>query len=113
MGTPDVQIPMTLALVKEVTIKGSFRYGVSAFVFTNSHSILHALVQPGDYPFAISLVTQGKVDLKALVTHRSVLSFANKYTFGLTTTFKIVSRSNMPPRRSRPSRLGSQMMENL
>jgi len=52
MGTPDVQIPMTLALIKEVTIKGSFRYG------------------PGDYPFAISLVAQGKVDLKPLVTHR-------------------------------------------
>jgi len=52
MGTADVQIPMTLMLIKEVTIKGSFRYG------------------PGDYPFAISLVTQGKVDLKPLVTHR-------------------------------------------
>jgi len=52
MGTADVQIPMTLMLIKEVTIKGSFRYG------------------PGDYPFAISLVAQGKVDLKPLVTHR-------------------------------------------
>lgn len=29
MGTADVQIPMTLMLIKEVTIKGSFRYGVS------------------------------------------------------------------------------------
>jgi len=52
MGTPDVQIPMTLILIKEVTIKGSFRYGT------------------GDYPFAISLVAQNKVDLKPLVTHR-------------------------------------------
>jgi D-xylulose reductase len=52
MGTPDVQIPMTLMLIKEVTVKGSFRYG------------------PGDYPLAISLVAQGKVDLKPLVTHR-------------------------------------------
>jgi len=52
MGTADVLIPMTLMLIKEVTIKGSFRYG------------------PGDYPFAISLVAQGKIDLKPLVTHR-------------------------------------------
>ena len=29
MGTADVLIPMTLMLIKEVTIKGSFRYGVS------------------------------------------------------------------------------------
>ena len=29
MGTPDVEIPMTLMLIKEVIIKGSFRYGVS------------------------------------------------------------------------------------
>jgi len=52
MGNADIQIPMTLMLIKEVTIKGSFRYG------------------PGDYPFAISLVSQGKVDLRPLVTHR-------------------------------------------
>lgn len=52
MGTPDIKIPMTLMLIKEVTIKGSFRYG------------------PGDFPTAISLVAQGKIDLKPLITHR-------------------------------------------
>jgi D-xylulose reductase len=52
MGAPEVVIPVTLLLTKELNFKGSFRYG------------------PGDYPFAISLVASGKVDLKPLVTHR-------------------------------------------
>ena len=77
MGAAEVQIPMTLILIKEVTIKGSFRYGVSWF-----HSLIATLftppAQPGDYPFAISLVSQGKVDLKPLVTHRLVYPFTTK-----------------------------------
>ncbi|CAE6536979.1 unnamed protein product [Rhizoctonia solani] len=49
---PDAQIPFGQMMVKELTVRGSFRYG------------------PGDYQLAISLVSQGKVDLKPLVTHR-------------------------------------------
>ncbi|CAE6360969.1 unnamed protein product [Rhizoctonia solani] len=49
---PDAQIPFGAMMVKELTVRGSFRYG------------------PGDYQLAISLVSQGKVDLKPLVTHR-------------------------------------------
>jgi len=52
MGPPDVTIPVTALLIKEINFKGSFRYG------------------PGDYPLAIALVAQGKIDLKPLVTHR-------------------------------------------
>ncbi|KAK0490889.1 xylitol dehydrogenase [Armillaria novae-zelandiae] len=52
MGTPDVPINMSMLANKELTYKGSFRYG------------------PGDYPLAISLVAQGKINLKPLVTHR-------------------------------------------
>jgi len=52
MGNAEVQVPITIALVKELQIKGSFRYG------------------PGDYPLAINLVAQGRIDLKPLVTHR-------------------------------------------
>jgi len=52
MGIREVSIPMTVALVKEILIKPSFRYG------------------PGDYELAISLVAQGKINLKPLVTHR-------------------------------------------
>ncbi|KAA1466332.1 xylitol dehydrogenase [Dentipellis sp. KUC8613] len=52
MGQPEITIPITLLLAKELTVKGSFRYG------------------PGDYHLAIALAAQGKVDLKRMVTHR-------------------------------------------
>ncbi|PCH41103.1 xylitol dehydrogenase [Wolfiporia cocos MD-104 SS10] len=52
MGSPEIVIPVTTLLTKELNFKGSFRYG------------------PGDYPLAIALVSQGKIDLKPLVTHR-------------------------------------------
>ncbi|GJJ13430.1 hypothetical protein Clacol_007684 [Clathrus columnatus] len=52
MGKAEVLIPITLLLAKQVNFRGSFRYGA------------------GDYPLAIELAAQGKVDLKPLVTHR-------------------------------------------
>jgi D-xylulose reductase len=58
MGTPEVVIPITMMLVKELNVKGSFRYG------------------PGDYKLAIQLAAQGKINLKPLVTHRFVFEDA-------------------------------------
>ncbi|KAJ7283537.1 xylitol dehydrogenase [Mycena rebaudengoi] len=52
MGNPTVTLDLTALMVKELVYKGSFRYG------------------PGDYPLAIALVAQGKINLKPLVTHR-------------------------------------------
>ncbi|EKM59197.1 uncharacterized protein PHACADRAFT_249477 [Phanerochaete carnosa HHB-10118-sp] len=52
MGAPNVTLPITTALVKELAIKGSFRYG------------------PDDYALAIALAAAGKIDLKPLITHR-------------------------------------------
>ncbi|KAF8556965.1 GroES-like protein [Imleria badia] len=52
MGSPDITIDMSVVLVKELVMKGSFRYG------------------PGDYPLAIALAAQGRIDLKPLVSHR-------------------------------------------
>ncbi|TFK91478.1 xylitol dehydrogenase [Polyporus arcularius HHB13444] len=52
IGALGVQIPALSVLAKELTYKGSFRYG------------------PGDYQLALALARQGKVDLKPLVTHR-------------------------------------------
>ncbi|KAF9076750.1 xylitol dehydrogenase [Rhodocollybia butyracea] len=52
MGNPNIQIDMAQLMTKEVALKGSFRY------------------TQGDYPQAIALVSQGKIDLKPLVTHR-------------------------------------------
>ncbi|KAF8138426.1 chaperonin 10-like protein [Boletus edulis] len=59
MGTSDITIDMSVVLVKELVIKGSFRYG------------------PGDYPLAIALTAQGKIDLKPLVSHRFPFESAN------------------------------------
>ncbi|KAJ7180212.1 xylitol dehydrogenase [Mycena crocata] len=52
LGNPNVTVDLIMLMSKELTYKGSFRYG------------------PGDYPLAIALVAQGKINLKPLVTHR-------------------------------------------
>ena len=49
MGKPDITFPIVALCIKEVTVKGSFRYG------------------SGDYKLAIELVAAGKVDVKKLV----------------------------------------------
>lgn len=50
MGKADITFPIMAMCLKEVTAKGSFRYG------------------PGDYELAIELVATGKVDVKKLVS---------------------------------------------
>ena len=50
MGKSDINFPIMAMCLKEVTAKGSFRYG------------------PGDYTLAVELVASGKVDVKKLVT---------------------------------------------
>jgi len=51
MGKSEVKIPLTDALVREVDIRGIFRYA-------------------NCYPKALELITSGKIDVKPLVTHR-------------------------------------------
>lgn len=50
MGKPDINFPIMTLCTKEVTCKGSFRYG------------------SGDYKLAVDLVGSGKVDVKKLIT---------------------------------------------
>lgn len=50
MGRSEIQFPIMAACSKELTIKGSFRYG------------------SGDYKLAVGLVKSGKVDVKKLIT---------------------------------------------
>ncbi|TVY86401.1 putative D-xylulose reductase A, partial [Lachnellula willkommii] len=50
MGKPDITFPIMALCTKEVTAKGSFRYG------------------SGDYKLAVELVSSGKVDVKKLIT---------------------------------------------
>jgi len=52
MGHPEVVIPITALLTKELTLKSSFRYG------------------PGDYRLAIAFASNKRVNLRPLVTHR-------------------------------------------
>ncbi|GAA5846938.1 hypothetical protein JCM3766R1_004021 [Sporobolomyces carnicolor] len=52
MGAPEITVPVHLILVKELTIKGSFRYGA------------------GCYQLSLDLVARGAVNLKALISHR-------------------------------------------
>lgn len=50
MGKSDITFPIMAMCLKEVTAKGSFRYG------------------PGDYELAVDLVASGKIDIKKLVS---------------------------------------------
>lgn len=51
-GKPDVDFPITEVVSKELTVKGSFRYGY------------------GDYKLAVELVSSGNVKVKSLVSAR-------------------------------------------
>ncbi|GLH07399.1 hypothetical protein R5R35_002892 [Gryllus longicercus] len=50
MGAPEVKVPLVTALIREVDIRGVFRYC-------------------NDYPLALEMVASGKVNVKPLITH--------------------------------------------
>jgi len=50
MGKPDINFPIMTLCINEVTVKGSFRYG------------------SGDYRLAVEFVSQGKIDVKRLIS---------------------------------------------
>ena len=50
MGKSDITFPIMALCLKEVTARGSFRYG------------------SGDYALAVELIASGKVDVKRMIT---------------------------------------------
>jgi L-iditol 2-dehydrogenase len=54
LGKPDVTLPLVNALVREVDIRGVFRYA-------------------NCYPTALSMIASGQINVKPLVTHRFAL----------------------------------------
>lgn len=60
MGKPDINFPILTLCTKEITMKGSFRYG------------------EGDYRVAVELVSSGKVDAKGLITGKVSFEEAEK-----------------------------------
>jgi len=52
MGKPIIDFPIVALCCKEITMRGSFRYG------------------PGDYQLAVDLISAGRVSVKELVTGR-------------------------------------------
>ncbi|CAZ81257.1 unnamed protein product [Tuber melanosporum] len=52
MGAAEIAFPILKLCAKEITLKGSFRYG------------------PGDYRLAVELIASGKVSVKDLITGR-------------------------------------------
>lgn len=60
MGRPEITFPITMLCVKEMTLKGSFRYGA------------------GDYKLAVELVAAGRVNVKELITGEVAFKDAEK-----------------------------------
>ncbi|CUS15241.1 unnamed protein product [Tuber aestivum] len=60
MGTTEIAFPILKLCAKEITLKGSFRYG------------------PGDYKLAVELIASGKVMVKELITGRVKFEDAEK-----------------------------------
>ncbi|KAM0793399.1 hypothetical protein ACM66B_000851 [Microbotryomycetes sp. NB124-2] len=60
MGPDSINLPVATLLNKEITMKGSFRYG------------------PGCYVQSLDLVSRGLVDLKPLISHRYSFKDARK-----------------------------------
>lgn len=52
MGKPDITWPMMTMVAKELTVKGSFRYG------------------PGDWTLAVDLISSGRVKVKELISKK-------------------------------------------
>lgn len=44
MGAPEVVIPITTLLCKEVNFKGSFRYGVSSIPSSSLNTRIHYII---------------------------------------------------------------------
>lgn len=60
MGRDEITFPIMAACTKELTVKGSFRYGA------------------GDYRLAVDLVASGKIDVKRLISRKVAFADAEQ-----------------------------------
>lgn len=60
MGRSDINFPIGAMCSKEITVKGSFRYG------------------SGDYKLAVDLITSGRLEVKSLISGKVKFEDAEK-----------------------------------
>lgn len=69
LGPAEVKVPIVNAAVREVDIRGVFRYA-NWYLSLSTSLLTDVLLFFCSYPTALELVATGRVNVKPLITHR-------------------------------------------